>query len=60
MEITRRSEPTKLDQAVKGTKCKVTLFPEMKDGIRTGKAECVTYLQVSSDENEPIWEKCRD
>lgn len=58
MDITRRSEPTKLDTAPKGSKCIVSVFPEMKDGVFVGSVEYETYIQISKDESNPIWEKC--
>ena len=46
MELNRRGEPGMLDTAPKGSKCIVT---------NDGKIEI--YVQISDDENSPIWQK---
>lgn len=58
MDIVRRSEPTKLDRAPKGTRCTVSIFPEIKDGELVGPTTFVNYIQVNRDESNPIWEFC--
>lgn len=45
--IFRSSKPTILDQAEKGTLCKVS---------RPFAADCDVYKQISSDSNLPCWE----
>jgi len=47
--ITRSSEPNKLDTAEMGTLCKVT-----------SNNEVIYYIQVSSDSENPKWEKLDD
>lgn len=60
MDIERRSEPTKLDHAPKGTKCRVSIFPKMKNGEFIGPVEYETYIQINKDESNPIWELYED
>lgn len=57
MDIQRRSVPTKLDSAPKGSRCFVSLFPEVKDGVRVGETKCIVYVQISKDESNPVWEQ---
>jgi hypothetical protein len=61
MQITRRSEPTKLDQAQKGTICLVTkVHNNMIYGHVLLETEILRYIQTNIDEQNPIWELVND
>jgi len=55
LNIVRRSAPTKLDTAPKGSICTVSVFPEMRDGEMMGITETKTYIQMNKDESDPSW-----
>lgn len=57
MVITRRSKPTRLDCAPKGTKCKVIVKNhDFKNGEIIGEDEHLLYIQINKDESNPVWE----
>ena len=61
MQITRRSEPTKLDQAPKGTICIVTLLTNKTiNGEMLLENKYLRYIQTNKDEQHPIWELLDD
>ncbi len=55
MEIHRRSEPTKLDTSPRNTRCIVTIPPVMHGGEVVEDAKKMVYVQIASDENNPVW-----
>jgi len=59
MQISRRSPPTKLDTAPKGTVCVVTEMipsPELEGSDLLIKTRKLNYIQTSFNEENPMWE----
>jgi hypothetical protein len=57
MQIQRRSSPTRLDPAPRGTVCIVNLKePKNINGELLLESQRLRYIQVNKDESNPIWE----